>query len=204
MCGSSGFLSLPCPPTPSLPEALHHLLPSLHDHAQALPPAAVLMALPAVANWLDQFPPSMPPRAFRTEGTCRTAPGSGPPAVGRRRRRRWEVVQDPFTDRAVVADVSEGLGGQATRVGPVRGVVQSPEASPLVSRSALGLSRRDATSPIKAGSTWAQSPFTRCHGASSATPNCPPRSYHLHRTSASCLHPPSLMRPSCTPPPWPL
>ena len=66
MCGSSGFLRLPHPPTPSLPEALHRLLPSLPDHAQALPPAAVLMALPTVANWLDQFPPSMPPRAFRT------------------------------------------------------------------------------------------------------------------------------------------
>ena len=65
-CGRGGFLSLLPFPQASLTDALQHLLPSLHDHAPSLPPAAILAAIPTVVNWLGQFPPTLPPRAFRT------------------------------------------------------------------------------------------------------------------------------------------
>ena len=65
VCNHSGFLQLLRIPAHPLPLDLLHLLPSLRACTAAVPPSAVLTSLPVVADWLEQFPPSIHPTAFR-------------------------------------------------------------------------------------------------------------------------------------------
>ena len=65
LCDHSGFLLLQRIPSLTLPPELLQLLPSLPSCAPAIPPAAILASLPVIADWLEQFPPSIHPTAFR-------------------------------------------------------------------------------------------------------------------------------------------
>ena len=65
ICHHTGFMALPLVPPLPYPPALLRLLPTLRSVAPHAPPSAVLAALPLIADWLNQSPPSIHPRAFR-------------------------------------------------------------------------------------------------------------------------------------------